>query len=96
MPRLEIVIRKMKMGSVRSQSERSGVMEGRVRLGIRSSSGPSPSRGAGMNVASSVVSALVCAVARVVEKGLEEAVDRSRDTRSAGGREKIEGAEPSW
>lgn len=91
-----MVIRKMKMGRVRSQSERSGVMEGRARLGMRSSSGPSPSRGAGMKVGSSVVSAFVWDVAREVEKGFEKAGERRSVSRSAGGRAKMVGGETRW
>ena len=91
-----MVMRKMKMGRVRSQSERSGVMEGRARLGMRSSSGPSPSRGAGMKVGSSVVSAFVWDVVREVEKGFEKAGERRSVSRSAGGRAKMVGGETRW
>ena len=50
---------KMKIGRVRSQRNRLVSGEGRARLGMRSRRGPSPSRGAGMKVAWSVVRAVV-------------------------------------
>ena len=61
---------KMKIGRVRSQRKRLVSGEGRARLGMRSNRGPSPSRGAGMKVAWSVVRAVVFRRRGVVERGL--------------------------